>query len=331
MIVKSHIDATSEVAVRQETVRQVLSLNRVLFGFGAALVLIDTIWVLAGHFAIDAHNYLLLGCLILPLTAGAAFYSRSRIDPALSAMLAGAAFLLAFSASCSLLSYLLVTVAGSRIDNLLASADMSIGFYWPSVMTFAANHPLLTSLLGMAYLSVMFQIAMLLLLLGWMQRCADLYGLCLSIAIGGIITLSIWAVHPSFGAFSVFDLPPDTAAKLGLALDGNYGRDLVAMLRHGPGFISPSEMRGIVGFPSYHTVQALMLIWYSRTLPVLRWITLALNVAVLIATPIHGGHHLIDLFGGFAVAAASVAVTRWLLRSTAQRAVKIEQLIPLAA
>jgi hypothetical protein len=39
-----------------------------------------------------------------------------------------------------------------------------------------------------------------------------------------------------------------------------------------------------------------------------RWPFLALNVAVLIAVPIHGGHHLVDLFGGFAVSAVAIAI-----------------------
>jgi hypothetical protein len=297
-----------------------ISLNAILFALAGSVVLIDAIWVLAGHFDVDAKNYALLSILIVPLVAGAWFYENMRKDPPLSAMLAGAAFLLAFSASCSLLSYLLVTIAGTRIDAQLAAVDHALGFSWPAVMTFAANHKLLTALLGFAYLSVTPQTAAMLLTLGWRRQCDDIYGLCLAIAIGGLICVSVWAIHPSFGAFSVFDLPQWAAAKLGLALDGDYGRDLVLLLKNGPGHISPTEIRGIVGFPSYHTVQALVLIWYARGIPIVRWISLALNIAVIAATPIHGGHHLIDIFGGAAVAIAAIVLSHWIFQLTSRAA-----------
>jgi membrane-associated phospholipid phosphatase len=56
-----------------------------------------------------------------------------------------------------------------------------------------------------------------------------------------------------------------------------------------------------VGFPSYHTLQALVLMWYARSLPMLRWPAIVLNIIVLAAIPIQGGHHLVDAFGGTCV------------------------------
>jgi hypothetical protein len=285
-----------------------LTPNAMLLALASAVVLVDAAWVAAGHFDVDAKNYFLLCVLIAPLVAGSWFYQHVRRDAPLSAMLGGAAFLLAFSASCSLLSYLLASVAGTRIDHQLAAIDQAIGFHWPQVMIFAASHRLLTALLGFAYLSVIPQTAAMLLILGGLRRTDDIYGLCLAIALGGLIAVSVWAIHPSFGAFSVFNLPHWAEKNLGIALDGDYGRSLVLLLKNGPGRISPTELRGIVGFPSYHTVQALVLIWYARRIAYLRWISLALNIVVLIGTPIHGGHHLIDLAGGAVVAVAAIAL-----------------------
>ena len=221
-------------------------------------------------------------------------------------MLAAAAFLIVFSTACCLLSYLMLTITGPRIDGLLANIDHAMGFSWPALMTFAANHLLLTHLLKLTYLSVMPQTVLLLFLLGWKKDGEQIYRLCFALAISAGATIAIWTAFPAFGAFSVFNLSPTVAGKLGLALDGNYGKALVRMLNAGPGFISPRELRGLVGFPSYHTVQALVLIWYARNLPYLRWISLVLNSVVLVAVPIHGGHHLIDMFGGAAVTIFSV-------------------------
>lgn len=296
-------------------------LNRILLAAGLAISLLDAAWIAAGHFRIDAHNYALLFFVMLPLLGTAWYYGAVRREEAIATTLAGTGFLIVFPAGCSLLSYLLMTIAGPRIDTMLAGIDHAMGFSWPVLMGWAAQHKILNTLLAWVYVSVMPQTVFLLLLLGWKNRCAAIYGLCLALAGGAVITLALWTMFPSFGAFSIFILPRDIASRLGLVVGFDYARDLVAMLRHGPGFISPTELRGVVGFPSYHTVQALVLIWYARHLKGLRWAALTLNIAVLAATPIQGGHHLIDLAGGGVVALCAIAladrVVRWAWRQPA--------------
>ncbi len=277
-------------------------LNRILFTIAFAAIAVDAIWLSLVHFDANLRNYLILLVVVPLFIGGAIYYGRFRNEQGLSAMLSGSAFLVTFPPACCLLSYLLVTVAGPRIDDLLASIDHRVGFSWPALMAMAAAHPLPVLLLEYAYLSVIPQTVFLLLLLGWKQKLADIYGFCLALALGAVFTLTLWCLYPSFGAFSVFNLPPDVARPLGLALNGNYGSDLVSMLKHGrPGFISPADLRGIIGFPSYHTLQALALIWYARHLLFFRWLAIVLNLAVLVAVPIQGGHHLVDMFGGLAV------------------------------
>ena len=184
----------------------------------SALILLDAVWGYAGHFDIDVRSYAIIGALLLPTVCGAIFYSRFRPDPLISATCAGAAFLLAFSPSCAVLSYLLSTVAGPRIDGLLAQIDHAMGFDWVALMNLAADHVTINALLKLSYVSVMPQIMLLSFILGWSGRTANLYGLCLAIAAGALICVLVWAAYPSFGAFSIFDLPPATAAKLGFPL-----------------------------------------------------------------------------------------------------------------
>lgn len=282
--------------------------NRLLIVLAGTIMLVDVIWGAAGHFRIEVWPYELLGVLMLPLIGGAVFYARVRRDFALSALLGCTAFVLIFSAATCLLNYLLITIAGPRIDDILLAADKSIGVSWPAIMTFAANHPGITRLLLFIYLSVIPQTAVLFVLLAWRQNTAAIYGFSLAIAAGALLTLAAWTLFPSFGAFSVYDLPPDVARKLGLALTGSYGQDLVRMLKEGPGLISPGDLRGLIGFPSFHTVQALTLAWYARSLPYLRWPAVILNILVIVSAPIHGGHDVVDLFGGAAVAVISIAM-----------------------
>jgi PAP2 superfamily protein len=297
-------------------------LNRILAATAGAIVLLDATWLVAGHFQIDSGRYGLLFLLVLPLIAASFYYGEFRREDAISATLAASGFLLVFSAGCSLLSYLLLTIAGPRIDAQLALVDRAMGFSWPHLMALVAAHPSTNLVLRWAYTSVMPQSAGLLLLLGWKGKCAELYAFCLAIAAGAAISLAVWTMYPSFGAFSVFTLPPDVASRLGLVLGFDYGRQLVGMLAHGPGFISPSELRGLVGFPSFHTVQALVLIWYARSLRGVRWAALILNAVVLVSIPVQGGHHLVDMIGGAAVTIVAIwmaeAAVAWASRQLAR-------------
>jgi len=158
-------------------------LNRLLFAMSAAIVAIDATWLVAGRFSYDATNYGLLFLLMLPLAAASAFYGAVRRDEALSAVLACSAFLIVFPAGSALLSYLLVTISGPRIDTALAAADRAIGFYWPALMGFVSQYPTANLLLKLAYLSVMPQTVILIFALGFGGKTAELYRLSLALAL----------------------------------------------------------------------------------------------------------------------------------------------------
>ncbi|HVV64446.1 MAG TPA: phosphatase PAP2 family protein [Rhizomicrobium sp.] len=300
-------------------------LNRLLFLMSAGIVLLDAAWLTAGRFSYDATGYETLFLLMLPLAAAGAFYGSVRKDEALSSVLACSAFLIVFPAGSALLSYLLVTISGPRIDLTLAAADRAIGFHWPALMALVARYPKANEILKLAYLSVMPQTALLIFALGFGGKTAELYRLSLALALGAVITLAMWTMAPSFGAFSVYTLPDAVAGKLGLALGFDYGHDLVQMLKTGPGFISPKDLRGIVGFPSYHTLQAVMLMWYARTLRLWRWPAILLNLVVLVATPIQGGHHLVDMFGGAVVTLAAISLASRIVAAAERRARTVPQ------
>jgi len=224
-------------------------------------------------------------------------------------MMFGTAFLIAFSAGFSVLNYFLLTVAHTRIDSQLATLDRAMGVNWSAMTSALAPHPFWNALLHMSYDSVLPQVALLVVCLGWRERSEKIHEFCLALAIGASITVAFWTMFPSFGAFSVYDLPQTISARLHLALDTRYAHDLLRLLANGPGRISPAEMKGLIGFPSFHAAMAVLVVWYAQSVRRLFWPCLAWNALVLVATPIHGGHHIVDVPAGIAVAAASVALT----------------------
>ena len=289
-----------------------------LLSIVASAAAVDVVWAGAGHFDIDAPAYGLLALLALALACGGLFYDRVRRDARLAAMLFGTSFLIGMSASFSVLNYLLLTVAGQRIDAPLAALDRALGVDWPAMMAFMAHYPVTNMVLQLVYISVLPQIAMLVVALGFQGRPERIYALCFSVASGAAISIGFWTIAPSFGAFSVYELPAAVSNHLVLALDGHYARELVHLLAFGPGRISPSAAQGLIGFPSYHAVLALLVVWYARELPVIRWIALGINAVVLLATPIQGGHHVVDVLAGFLVAAVTILLTGYAVRFAAR-------------
>lgn len=283
-------------------------LQRVLLGLVLLLTALDAAWWLLAGFHLDAPAYGRLAALSLGLVGAGLYYQERRREPQLAAMLLGAAFLIQFSAAASVLNYMLIPVAGPRIDTLLAAADAALGFDWYAVMLAMAQRPLLNLVFLNVYNLVLPEIALLLVALAWSGRTEQVYRFCLALAAGALTAIFFWAAFPSFGAMSLHGFAPDIAARLTLTVTTQYGQDLAALLRNGPGFISPADMRGLIGFPSYHGVLALIVTWYGWNLRGLRWPLIVLNAGVLLSTPVQGGHHMVDVLAAFPVAALALAL-----------------------
>jgi hypothetical protein len=287
------------------------SLVPILLGLAAILAMVDGVWLVLGHFSLDAAGYLRLCLLSAALLGAARAYVSLRPDPRLAAMLFGTGFLCLFSLEASILNYLLLPHAGPRIDAALAALDRALGFDWPAAMRFMAGHPLLNAAALFAYSSMLPQVAALTIVLASTEP-ARVYRFCLALALSALICIGVWSLAPSFGAFSVYPPPPPGMA---LALDWSYAQDLVRLLRDGPGLISPHDARGLIGFPSYHAALALLAVWYAWRHAVLRWPALLLNLAVLAATPVQGGHHLVDVLGAIPVTAVTLLIVARLARA----------------
>lgn len=285
-----------------------LSIQRILLILALSLMGADLAWAAIAHFHVDTLAYARLALLAAALFAGGLFYARFRPDPALEAMLMGASFLCAFSAAASVLNYFLLTVAGPRIDDYLVVADRLIGFDWYQAMVAMADRPLLNAFFFQVYNFTLPQIALLMITLAWTRQPERVYRFCLAIASGALIAIFFWAALPSLGAKSMYALPASVEGRMTLSVTTQYGRELVALLHNGPGYITPNDLRGLIAFPSYHGVLALITAFYAWHVRWLRWPALAINLAVLISSPIQGGHHAIDLVASIPVAALALAI-----------------------
>jgi hypothetical protein len=128
----------------------------------------------------------------------------------------------------------------------------------------------------------------------------------LAFLIALLATTCITVLVPAIGAYGVAGVLPsdysnfepqgylDTLRDLPLLRDGNLrALDLF-------------RLGGVVTFPSFHAAAAVLYAWALWPVRWIRWLALLPNAAMLVATPIGGGHFLADVIAGIIVAGLSI-------------------------
>jgi membrane-associated phospholipid phosphatase len=186
--------------------------------------------------------------------------------------------------------YPLVDSASARLDAIL------FGFDWNVEANWVSNHPTLDWLLQQAYFSLYYQGA-LVFLIGSISRPGERNGeiiwqFCISLA----LTCAIFYFTPAVAH---------------VAHAGTDWLKTLMMIRSGEWTsLDFSHVEGIITFPSFHTTLAILLTYAVRHH---RWalaVLVPLNMLLIVATLSVGGHYLVDLPAGAAVAFISIFATR---------------------
>ena len=296
---------------------------------GAALVLAQTRGVRIVYASFAVH-YLVAAALL----ALATLYRRLDRAPRISLTLTSCAAFILFTNGGAVLNYLLIHPGSVPIDALLIRADATLGFDWVGFAGRVSQLGWLAPLLGWVYRSSLAQLALMILLLGFSGRQVALHRFLLSGILCSCFSLLIWSLAPSFGPSPYMTLDPAVELRLGRVVDTAYAAQLMALLRDGAQTIDAGHLIGLIAFPSMHTVMAAMAVWYARRTAVF-WPLTGLNLLMIPAILVHGGHHLVDVLGGLALFAivavwvhhlipdedqVRIASGGWLIRSRPLRA-----------
>ncbi len=234
--------------------------------------------------------------------------SASRVE-----LFAVGAFAFAMlSAAIVTCCYLGAAAALPLQDARLSAIDRSLGFDWIGFVKLVNSSPLVSSVLVQAYRSTAFMLGGTMLwfcVSGQGDRLAEFLALACLTAIGIAIGMMIW---PAEGAYAYYNPPLSVYENIG-AGSGMWHHDLLMAIRTGStrliDFNTPNA-NCLVTFPSGHTVLAFITTYALRGS---RWTfipALLINSAMLVSTIPHGGHHLIDLIGGGAIAVCAIAIVR---------------------
>ncbi|WP_404481454.1 phosphatase PAP2 family protein [Novosphingobium sp. BL-52-GroH] len=217
----------------------------------------------------------------------------------------GVSLFAAISFAGAIATYALAARSTGWVDAPLRDLDLAIGFDWLALYRVWTSHPLLMALGRTAYTTISLTPLLLVAGLVLYRREDVLQRFMVTFAVALAITVAIFAVAPAKDAFA--HLLGDRAGYLPITRDLHV-HVIEALRSRTFGAVDIAAVIGLIGFPSFHTTAGVLFAWAAWSIPVYRVPLLALNAALIAATPIEGAHYLVEVIAGGAVAAISIAL-----------------------
>lgn len=222
-------------------------------------------------------------------------------------LLEGVALLYGQGICLLLVLYGMAAISGPYVDGTLAAWDAALGFHWP---TYAEATAPFAKPLTVAYRSFGWQPFLIVIALVWSGQPRRMWTLIVASILASVLTTIAFPFFPAEGVYNHFGYTPP-----GFDVRQTYQfTSSLDYFRGGGRLIEPSNMTGLVSFPSYHTAEAILFAWAGWTVRWLRWPMIALNAVVLASVPVIGAHYFIDVVAGAAVAGVAVVLAGWLDR-----------------
>lgn len=220
-----------------------------------------------------------------------------------------------------LASYSDAAATSGYSDATLAHFDTMLHFDWLVWYREVAAHSVLQHLGEAAYSAIYVSPILLIGYFVVTQQRARSRQFLATFWLGVVITLALFPLFPAEGPLAYLWHGPIPY----MPTSALYQEQLIPALRmHRVTDIDLGALRGLVCAPSFHTVSGVIYIAAAWPVRRLRWPILAINAAMLLATPIEGTHYLSDMIAGLVVALFAIGVV-WLglqamLASSAERA-----------
>ncbi|HVY58441.1 MAG TPA: phosphatase PAP2 family protein [Xanthobacteraceae bacterium] len=241
--------------------------------------------------------------LLVAAPLGFALYGRLRRMRWLEAPFHCFAQFAAFSMAALFLQYPLASLGFPAQDDFLTAIDEALGFNWKVEFLAIFHRPGLFSGMVSTYQALLWQVPIACFIVGlYDPRRLQLFATANTIALG--IALALSTLFPAASAFHYYGSPiPVSAVAQFLAVrDGS--------LR----VLDPAVISGIITFPSYHTILALLVGWAFAGVRRIFVFVVVFEAAIIISTRVVGGHYLTDMAAGALIAAFAVWCAQWLAR-----------------
>lgn len=229
-------------------------------------------------------------------------------------------------------SYPLAAGHHALVDAELERADLSLHFHWLSWYELVAKHAWLQIVERAAYHSIFATPALLIGYFAWHGQLGESRRFLATFWLAAVMTLALFPFFPAAGPFAT--LWHGSAPYM--PISALYQDQVILALRqHRIHAIDLGALHGLVCAPSFHAASAVIYAATAFRVPPLRWPLVALNIAMLLATPIEGTHYVTDLLSGIAVAGLALVLMpiliRWSVSERAGRLRRFDGMHPVAA
>lgn len=257
---------------------------------------------------LDPRSMVTLASACGALWAAASFYRRVRPRENFAVMCVALAQVILFTALGIVLSYLLARGGGELWDARLARWDSAIGFDWLAFVNWVDRSALAVAWLKMAYASLIPQVIALVLALGFTNRLAELRTVMLAAIAAGAVTVILSSLFPAVGNYVHLGLSANDFSHVDPFAGDVHMRDFNALRDGSAELLVLGKMEGIITFPSYHAGLSVVTLWgfWASGVAWVRWPAILLAASTIVATPVDGGHYLVDILAGGAIAVAAL-------------------------
>ena len=287
-----------------------LRVNRMLWGMIAFSIAIEYLAIWYYGFTIQAPYAVGVIEVILVCTSIMVFYRYVRRDDGIALFSGALAQLILGGFAIVTGSYLAAYINFPLVDAGLIRADATMGFDWHEYVAWIDARPFMASLLSVAYTSYGIQFTILLPLLFYSCP-AHGQRVYIGLYVAGIITVILSAIFPAVGAYVFYDMNAQQLPSI--PSTARVHEQLLLGLMHHTLNVIPYPGEGIVTFPSYHSVIAVMLIYAAIPYRMLFPLALPINLLMLLSTPFNGGHYLSDVLGGIFAAVLGIILAERML------------------
>jgi PAP2 superfamily len=209
------------------------------------------------------------------------------------------------------LNHLTMSTNLPMADDRLMAWDVALGFDWLAYSKMLTARPFLTQLLFFAYNQLTFSglaaLAVALILSNNRKRALEIIYL---VVVTAIVCIVVAAGFPAKATMALL-ADQELLSRLQIGTGVLHVEQLMQLRGHDPIVMIPNDMQGLVSFPSFHTCMALIIAWCSRGYIFTALIGGLIGTAIILGTPIFGGHYLVDVLGGVAVTISALAIWRF--------------------
>jgi membrane-associated phospholipid phosphatase len=244
-----------------------------------------------------------------------AFAKGEQADPKLIFPLGAISQLLLVATIMGPLTYVAGVAHWPLQDHVLLAIDRAMGMDPEMIARYVNDREWLGGLLVRGYVLIKIILLAIPLALSLMSRFARLQVFVFAFSLTLILTLTISSFMPAVGTYYGLNIDPAQFASLDASIYSAQLRDILALrdgsLRH----LELFKITGIVSFPSFHAASGVLYIWALWPVRYLGGLAVALNLLMIASTPVIGAHYMIDVFGGIALAAVCLFLSKYLLET----------------